>query len=122
MAEGATQLESENIPEDGAKLRLLTLDNIDGRYSAVKRIKEFETQIETDLGGDITEGQKSIMRRAAVLSALLEDKEARWAEGTPFALNDYCSATNVLRRLLTTLGIERKAKHLRGSPVLLGES
>jgi len=122
MAEVMTQMETEYTPKEGEKLSLLTMGNLDGRTLAVRRIKEWESQIEADLGGDLTEAQKSIMRRAAVLSAFLEDKEAHWVTGTPLTLNDYLSATNVLRRLLTTLGIERKQKTLNGSPVLLGEN
>jgi len=113
-------METGYTPKEDEKLCLLTIDNLDGRTSAVRRIKEWESQIVADLGGDLTEAQKSIMRRAAVLSAILEDKEARWATGEPVALNEYCSATNVLRRLLATLGLERKQKYLNGSPVLLG--
>ena len=122
MQEGMTQIESGHIPKEGEKLRLLTLSSLDGRTTAVRRIKELEAQIVVDLGGDLTEAQKSIMRRAVVLSAVLEDQEARWAEGTPLTLTEYCSATNVLRRLLSTLGLERKQKSLNGSPVLLGEN
>ena len=122
MAEVATQLESEYTPGEGEKLRLLTLNHLDGRTAAVKRIKELEAQIVVDLGGDLTEAQKSIMRRAVVLSAVLEDQEAQWATGTPLTLSEYCSATNVLRRLLSTLGLERKQKPLNGSPALLGSN
>ena len=122
MSEGATQLEAEHSTKAAGKLCLLTLDGLDGRTSAVRRIREFEAQITADLGGSVTIAQESLMRRASVLSALLDDKEAHWASGTPLTLNDYCSATNVLRRLLTTLGIERKQRPVDGSPVLLGEN
>jgi len=122
MSEGATQMESDYSHEENGKLSLLTLDNLDGRTSAVRRIREFEAQITADLGGSVTIAQESLMRRASVLSALLDDKEAHWADGKPLTLNDYCSATNVLRRLLTTLGIERVQKPVNRSPVLLGES
>ena len=121
MSEGATQLESDYSTKEAGKLCLLTLDSLDGRTTAVRRIKEFEAQITADLGGTVTIAQESLMRRASVLSALLDDKEAHWATGTPFTLVEYCSATNVLRRLLTTLGLERRSKPINGSPVLLGE-
>ena len=121
MPEVRTQLESGCRPENGAKVRLLTIDSLDGRTLAVKRIKALETQIKADMGGDLTGMQKSLMRRAAVLSAVLEDQEGHWADGTPLTLNEYCSATNVLRRLLATLGLDRKQKPLSGAPVLLGE-
>ena len=122
MQEGMTQIESGYISKEGEKLRLLTLGHLDGRTVAVKRIKELEAQIVVDLGGDLTEAQKSIMRRAVVLSAVLEDQEAQWATGTPLTLSKYCSATNVLRRLLSTLGLERKQRPLNGPPVLLGNN
>ena len=120
MTEVMTQMETGYIPKEDEKASLLTLNNLDGRTSAVRRIKEWESQIEADLGGNLTEAQKSIMRRAAVLSAILEDKEARWASGDPVALNEYCTATNVLRRLLSTLGLERNQRYINGSQVLLG--
>ena len=60
MTEVASQIEIGSIPEEGAKLRLLTMGNLDGRTLAVRRIKEWESQIEADLGGNLTEAQKSI--------------------------------------------------------------
>jgi len=117
-----TNLEAGYTPKEGEKSHLLTLNNLDGRTLAARHIKLWESQITVDLGGDLTEAQKSLMRRAAVLSAILEDKEARWATGTPLTLVEYLSATNVLRRLLTTLGLERRPKLVNGSPLLLGES
>ena len=118
MPEVITEMESRHSPRNDEKVSLLTLDNLDGRTLAVRRIKELETQIMTDMGDDLTEAQRSLLRRAVVLSALLDDQEARWVDGTPFELNEYLSATNVLRRLLSTLGLERKPKPADG--MLLG--
>jgi len=120
MPEVKTNLESRYTPKEGEKLQLLTLNDLDGRTSAVRRLREFETQITADLGNDLSEAQKSLMRRASVLNAILENEEALWATGTPLTLNEYCSTVNVLRRLLMVLGLERRQRPANGSPVLLG--
>jgi len=120
MQEVKTDLESRYTPKEDAKLRLLTIDDLDGRTTAVKYVKELESQITVDLGGDLTAAQTSILKRAVVFCAILADQEARWISGEPIPLTEYCSATNVLNRLLTTLGIERRQRPVSGVPVLLG--
>ena len=120
MQEVKTNLESRYTPKEGEKLHLLTLDNLDGRTAAVKYVRELESQITVDLGGDLTAAQRALLQRAVVYCAILADQEARWISGEPLPLNEYCSATNVLNRLLSTLGLERKQKPVNGSPVLLG--
>ena len=58
----------------------------------------------------------------AVLVAVLSNAEAEWALGQPLALTDYLATANCLRRLLTSLGLERSAKAIPGeSPDLIGD-
>jgi hypothetical protein len=65
-----------------------------------------------DLGGSdrLTSGQRQLVQRAAVLGALIEDCEARWAGGATIEIGDYLSAVNVQRRVLSTLGLRRVPK------------
>ena len=56
MAGDVTELEARSIPNPGEKARLLTLDALDGRTSAVKRDRSFELQMAADLGDDLTAG------------------------------------------------------------------
>ena len=124
MSETATQLEKECIPANGEKVRLLTLDHIDGRCLAVKHVRRFESQVEIDLGGNLSQSQKALARRASILACVLNDADARWASGEPLALADYLAASNCLRRLLLSLGqadLERRPRPVQGLPVLLGE-
>ncbi len=118
MPEDKTQLEARCTPEGMDKVRLLSLDNLDGRTNVAKRVKALEIQIKADLGGDLSQAQITIARRAAVLNAVLEHIETEWANGTPLELTEYCSAANTLRRLLTTLGIKRQARPV-GLPNLM---
>ncbi len=116
MPKTATQLEQRYVPDEGEKVRLLTLDHLDGRCLAVRRVRRVETEIATDLGGaaHISEGQRALCRRAAVLAAIVEDAEARWADGQSFDLPEYLSAVNSLRRILATIGLERRQQPING--------
>jgi hypothetical protein len=112
MADATTALEAGHRAEDGEKARLLTLDHLDGRTLAVRRVRQVEGEIASDLGGPegLSEAQRALARRAAVLSAVLEDSEARWALGQGVDLQGYLAAVNALRRVLATLGLERRMR------------
>jgi hypothetical protein len=94
------------------KLRLLTLGHLDGRTRSMIRVRSLMAAIERDLGGNdhLTLGQRQLCQRAAVLGALIEDTEARWAGGEVIAIGDYLAAINAQRRVLATLGLQRVAR------------
>ena len=101
-----------NIPEDGAKVRLLTFDRLDGRCTAARKVRETETAIAEDLGGAdrLSEAQRQLARRAAILGAVLESAEVAWVGGQAFDLNQYLATVNCYRRLVNTLGLERRTR------------
>jgi hypothetical protein len=94
------------------KARLLTLDSLDGRTAAAQAARQLIDTLTSDLGGDdqISEGQRQLVQRAAVCGAMIADYEARWIAGQPIPLNEYLAAVNVQRRVLATLGLERRAR------------
>jgi hypothetical protein len=98
-------------------LHLRTLDELDGRTRASQRTRELLSSIHVDLGGSgqLTQAQCQLAQRAAVLGALLEDYEVRWAAGEPFDLNAYLAGINAQRRVLATLGLERRARDITPS-------
>lgn len=122
MSANIQRLEGQYPTDIGGKVRLLTLDHLDGRTLAVRRIREVEAQIAADLGNDLTEAQKQMVRRGAVIHSILDDYETRWAAGEELSLTDYLAAVNVQRRVLATIGLERRAKEAndRGLKPLLG--
>jgi hypothetical protein len=48
--------------------------------------------------------------RAAMTGAIVSDFEARWVSGEQLELGEYLQAVNVQRRVLATLGLERRAR------------
>ena len=94
------------------KMRLVTLDALDGRTRAARRARELIDAIEQDLGGGdrLSEGSRQLVQRAAVLGTFIESCEAQWLAGETVELADYLAAINSQRRVLATIGLERRAK------------
>ena len=92
------------------------LPGIDGRSAWVRRLKDLIALHVADLGGDenISEAERAIIRRAAVIITELERMERDFAlsEGAPgvIELETYQRAANSMRRLLEAVGLQRRAR------------
>jgi hypothetical protein len=93
-----------------AKVRFLTLQDLDGRTLSAQRARAIVAGIEADVGLDLSEAEKQLAQRAGVLGAIAEDREARWIAGEPFVATAYCTIINTQRRVLETLGIKRQPR------------
>jgi hypothetical protein len=99
------------MPDNGQKLRFLSLAKLDGRTLAARKARDLLRRIESDLGGDLPAAKQELSQRAAVLGAYLEDWEARWLSGEPMAdVASYLAAANNQRRMFETLGLDRVAR------------
>ena len=98
------------------------LADVDGRSAWVRRAKDLLRAFITDLGGadDVSTAEAALARRCAVLVAQAELLEAAFAQAEGKAdnadLDAYLKTANVLRRLLQTLGLKRRARDV--SPIL----
>ncbi len=103
--------------------RSLLGSGVDGRSMWARRFRDVLALHLSDLGGEsvTSEAEKSIARRAACLVVELEQMEIRFATGdTPEGEDDtgnlidrYQRCANTLRRLLESLGLQRRAKDVR---------
>lgn len=88
----------------------------DGRTVWARRLRDLIALMTVDAGGDdlLTEGQRALIRRAAVLTVECERMEVKFAndEATPKMLEEYGRATNTLRRTLETIGLKRVARDI----------
>jgi hypothetical protein len=68
----------------------------------------------SDLGGEdrLSEGERQLVQRAALIGAIVEDFETRWVAGQQVDLGEYLQAVNCQRRVLATLGLQRVPKDL----------
>ena len=92
---------------NGSKL----MADVDGRTAWAKRFRDLLYGLENDLGSEaaLSEGQRAIIRRAAMLELQLEMLESRFAENdgaaSPKQLEAYGRASSTLRRLLESVGL-----------------
>jgi hypothetical protein len=96
---------------DGRRTKLLPMT--DGRSATAKRFKDLYLDISQDLGGldQLSEGQKQLIRRAAMLSAECERLEALSARGeAEFNIDTYGMLCDRLGRLFQRIGLERRSK------------
>ena len=104
----------------------------DGRSATARRFRDLYEDIAADLGGidQLSEGQRQLIRRAAMLSAECERMEAMaarndrrpddaiaWKSEAPFAfdLEIYGTLCDRLGRLFGRLGLERKTRDVTPS-------
>ena len=90
------------------------LPGVDGRSAWVRRCKDIIEAHLSDLGGEdnTSVAERSLVRRAAVITTELEMMEARFAAGhaNPGELDLYQRTAGNLRRLLEAIGLQRRAK------------
>jgi len=91
------------------------LPGVDGRSAWVRRCKDVIHAHIGDLGGadNVSEAERSIIRRCATLTVELERMETVFAmagEATVEQLDLYQRTANSLRRLLEAVGIERRPR------------
>jgi len=95
------------------------LHEVDGRSATMRRLRDIIHAHQADLGGaaELSEGQRAILRRAALLQLQLEIMEQKFAlreDGCASGkeMETYQRSSNSLRRLLESLGLHegRKAR------------
>jgi hypothetical protein len=90
------------------------LDQVDHRSPWMRRLRDLIDAHTSDLGDDITEGERRLVRRCAMLTLQLEMMETRWAandgEASERQISTYQTVTNTLRRTLESLGLHRRMK------------
>ena len=109
-------LSSDRPAKDRRKSRITNgsalLPGVDGRSAWVRRARDIIAAHLSDVP-DASAAERSIIRRAAVLTVELERLEAVFAvagEADPETLDLYGRTSGNLRRLLEAVGLQRRAK------------
>jgi hypothetical protein len=94
---------------------------IDGRSLWARRFRDVVALHTADLGGDqnITESERAILRRAATIIVQLEQIELKFAQGNEqgYLLDRYQRCSNTLRRLLESVGLQRRPRDVTPDPL-----
>jgi hypothetical protein len=100
------------LPRDRGKVA-----HTDGRSSWMRRFRDLINTHTADLGGAdaLSEAERSIIRRCATLTVLLERLELDFAledEASAPKIDQYQRVANTLKRLLESLGLKRRSKDI----------
>jgi hypothetical protein len=90
------------------------LADLDRRTNAAKAAFDLRDSFIADLGGEdaVSAMKRAVVDSAAALGAMLEDMAASYLAGEGADLGLYATLANAQRRLLTDLGLERRAKDI----------
>lgn len=96
-------------PRSRVTSRRAVLFGVDGRSMQARRFKDLIDQFEDDLGGHdaLSEGQRQLARRCAMLAAECERLEADAALSGVFDADRYGVLTDRLGRALQRIGLRR---------------
>jgi hypothetical protein len=93
------------------------LAGVDARTGWMRRLRDLIAAHTSDLGGEdhISEAERRLIRRAGMLALQAEMMEQKWAIGAEGEakreeLETYQRLANTLRRLLESLGLQRRAR------------
>jgi|SRR6476620_6532414 len=70
------EMQSGSQPKTRDKIRFVTIQHLDGRTGASRRVRQLA-------------GQRQLVQRAGVFGAFIEDAEVRWASGQPIDVAEY---------------------------------
>jgi hypothetical protein len=92
------------------------LEGIDNRCHTARRYREINALISADVSPDVdlTEAQKQLIRSAAGLVILRERLDVKAVNGEQIDCGEYCTISNTLRRVLTTIGLKREPREING--------
>jgi hypothetical protein len=91
------------------------LDGLDMRTGGGRRYKEVFVDLSLHLGGRPNAAEEVIIRRAAALCVWCERQEVDLAQGADFDVSSFTTAANTLRRLLSDIGLDGRAKDITPS-------
>jgi hypothetical protein len=101
----------------GNRVSLWLDGEVDGRSALARRFKEVFGEIAADLGGfdRMSEGQRQLARRCALLSVECERLEGQAVLGAEFDLDTYGQLTDRLGRAFQRLGMKRVPRDITPS-------
>jgi hypothetical protein len=102
-------VDSQSLPLS-PKLRLLCLENLDGRRVASRRAHELVAAFEADMGDRLTFADKLAVRRAAMLSALAEHQASKQLAGQATDIDQMIRLSNATRRAVNDLRLPARDK------------
>jgi hypothetical protein len=103
------------------KVRLLSLDELDGRTRAYRDVVSIRDQVLADLGGAdrLSTLERLAAENVAMSAAMLRDMGARWLRGEEVDPGALATLQNTFNRTAAALGWQRRARDISPPDPLL---
>lgn len=97
----------------------LFVSRVDGRTAEARRFRDVLAEIVSDLGGaeGLSEGQRQLARRCAMMAVECEKVEAMAVAGKPIDLEAFGKMTDRIGRAFQRLGIKRTLREMNLTPL-----
>jgi len=100
-------------PAHSGKIRLLTLDDLDGRTRAAQRAHDLTDKLLAERGGaDSGELRRAMTTGVALLTTMVEHYAARWLSGDPVDPASIATLLNARRRDAELIGIDPEPRDI----------
>lgn len=105
---------ADTAAKRGGKVRLLTLDDLDGRTKAAQHVRDTRAEVVGDLGGEdqLSTLELAAVNNAALTSAMVHDAGVRWLQGEAIDPGSIATLVNAFNRTAAILGWQRRAKDI----------
>jgi hypothetical protein len=110
---GAGDIGDQSAPL-APKVRLWSLEHLDGRTVASRRAYELIESFQKDLGGKPSAADMLSIRRAAMLCAIAEDAASKQLAGEATDTDQLVRLSNAARRAVADLNLPKRDKRTTG--------
>lgn len=86
------------------------LVNVDGRSASARRFRDLVHSFEADIGGNLSEAERGLIRQAAALQLRAEQMQSALVRGEPVNDDDLVRVAGAAKRLLGTLRTKAEKK------------
>jgi hypothetical protein len=93
------------------------LQDVDGRSSSARRFRDLVRAYEAEVGGNLTEVERGLVRQAAALTFKAEKLQSDLVNGNPVDGDQLIRLTGTAKRILSALG-EKASKRKPPAPTL----
>jgi hypothetical protein len=87
---------------------------LDARSKVARRFRDICSAIYADQGGEenCAEVRLQLIRRFSAACCMVEDLEARMANGEKITINDHAALSNTLVKVASRIGIDRRSRNV----------
>ena len=96
------------------KPQLLTRAELDGRTNAAKAFDRLYSQISSDLGGDLTAVEQSLVEGFCGATVVLQALNTKLALGQDIDLSEHAAVCSSMVRIAAKIGLSRRSRLVSG--------